>query len=86
MTFRLLYEWETNAGTFYIGQSSDGRFHPIYDDESYGSYQYSWQASEDLSQNVTFSIFHALTGKLLDTSKLGIPSHTDEWIRISSAS
>ena len=85
MRFKLQYFCDTPAGTFYIGQSEDGRFHPIYDDESYGSYAHAWQASEDLAHNATFSIHHATTGKVLDTSKLGIPEHTSAWERMSSA-
>jgi len=85
MRFRLLYSWKTIVGTFYIGQSADGRFHPIYDDESYGSYANEWQASEDLAMNATFSINHSITGELLYTSTLGIPEHTSEWERIRSA-
>lgn len=86
MRFRLLYFWDTPAGTFYIGQSEDGRFHPIYDNESYGSYAKEWQAAEDLALNATFSINHSSTGEILDTSELGIPEHTSEWERIRSAS
>lgn len=86
MRFELLYRCETKAGTFYIGRSEDGRYHPIYDDESYGSYARPSQASEDLAYNATFSILHSSTGKLLDTSRLGIPAHVSQWERINSAS
>jgi hypothetical protein len=85
MRFRLLYFWETSADTFYIGQSEDGRFHPIYNDESYGSYSKDWQAAEDLALGVTSSIHHSTTGKLLDILKLGIPEHTSEWDRMRYA-
>ena len=37
---KLLYKFDTRVGTFYIGQSRDGRFHPIFDDESLGSYKH----------------------------------------------
>lgn len=82
MRFRLLYFWKTSVGTFYIGQSDDGRFHPIFDDESYGSYVKEWQAAEDLAFNATYSITHPATGKTIDTSTLGIPEHSSEWERI----
>ncbi|MFN8766601.1 MAG: hypothetical protein ACK5ZC_19220 [Pirellulaceae bacterium] len=82
MRCKLLYCWNTTAGTFYIGQSEDGRFHPIYNDESYGSYLKDWQASEDLAHNLTEPIHHPTTGKRIDTSKLGIPDHTSDWDRI----
>lgn len=76
---KLIRQFRTSAGTFYLGQSPDGRFHPIYDDESLGSYAHGWQATEDLSLNATFSVLHSVTGKLLDTSQLGIPADPGEW-------
>lgn len=79
---KLLLSYNTKAGTFYIGQSDDGRFHPIYDDESLGSYAHAWQATEDLATNSTFSVHHATTGNVLDTSQLGIPEDPGEWSRI----
>lgn len=83
--FKLLYAFKTRVGTFYIGQSGDGRFHPIYNDESYGSYHEDWQAADDLVQNATYSI-QSPSGELLDTSKLGIPEDLSEWERIRVAS
>jgi hypothetical protein len=74
-----ILQFSTNAGVFYIGRSSDGRFHPIYNDEALGSYQYIWQATDDLALNATFSVLHARTGSLLDTSTLGIPESPSEW-------
>ncbi|TWU44477.1 hypothetical protein [Rubripirellula reticaptiva] len=79
---KLLLSFSTKAGTFYIGQSNDGRFHPIYNDESLGSYAKHWQATEDLATNATFSVLHSTTGELLDTSRLGIPEDPSEWERI----
>lgn len=72
--------FRTRAGVFYIGEDQDGRFHPIYDDESLGSYSAIWQATEDLALNATFSVVHAVSGELLDTSQLGIPADPSEWI------
>jgi len=80
---KLLVQCHTRAGTFYIGQSDDGRFHPIYDGESYGSYAQAWQAAEDLAMNATYSITHHTTGALLDTSRLGIPADPREWERVN---
>ncbi len=76
---KILLSWNTKVGTFYIGQSPDGRFHPIFDDESLGSYAHIWQATEDLANNVTFSVLHPNTGNLIDTSILGIPEDPKEW-------
>ena len=69
-----LYKWNTKIGTFYIAQSEDGRFHPVYENESLGSYSQAWQAAEDLSGGHTFSI---PSGH--DTSSLGIPENYSEW-------
>lgn len=80
---KLLLRWRTRAGTFYLGQSRDGRFHPIYNDESLGSYAHPWQATEDLAMNATFSVLHKDSGELLDTSALGIPEQHSEWEPIS---
>lgn len=76
---KLLYKFETKVGVFYIGQSPDGRFHPIYKDESLGSYAHPWQAAEDLAGGHTFSV----TG-IGDTAALGIPPHHSEWEPIRS--
>lgn len=79
---RLLLQYHTRVGIFYIGQSTDGRFHPIFDNEDLGSYAKAWQATEDLANNVTFSVLHSETGALLDTSTFGIPEDPTEWERI----
>lgn len=75
---RKLYYWTTRIGTFYIAQSNDGRFHPVYDDESLGSYATAQQAAEDLAGGHTFSISSGV-----DTADLGIPdrSRIDKVIR-----
>ena len=78
---KLLLEYSTSAGTFYIGQSEDGRYHPIFDDESLGSYAQAWQATEDLALGVTFSVLHPETLDLLGTSTLGIPESPQDWDR-----
>lgn len=76
---KLLYKFATKVGVFYIGQSPDGRFHPIYRDESLGSYAHPWQAAEDLAGGHTFS-----APGLGDTANLGIPPHHSEWEAIGS--
>lgn len=78
---KILLYCKTKAGNFHIGQSNDGRFHPIYDDEDLGSYSKIYQATEDLAMNATFSVLHQPTGELLDTSQLGIPEDPEEWER-----
>ncbi len=76
---RLLLQYLTNVGIFYIGQSKDGRFHPIFDNQDLGSYAKDWQATEDLAYGVTFEVLHSETGDLLDTSEFGIPEDPAEW-------
>lgn len=71
-----LYVFHTRIGPFYIGERG-GRFHPIYDDESLGSYSQAWQAAEDLAGGHTFSISSGV-----DTATLGIPEDLVEWERL----
>ncbi|MFH1613689.1 MAG: hypothetical protein ABIG61_01200 [Planctomycetota bacterium] len=73
---RLLYVFRTKIGPFYIGEQ-DGRFHPMFDDESLGSYAQDWQASEDLAGGYTFSISSGI-----DTTTLGIPEDLNEWEKL----
>jgi hypothetical protein len=76
---QLKYKCRSLAGMFHIGQSSDGRFHPIYNGEDLGSYESAQHAVEDLAGGHTFGVNDRITGKLLDTSKLGIPADVTEW-------
>jgi len=78
-----LLKHKTRAGTFYIAQSDDGRFHPVYDDESLGSYASIAHAVDDLVHDATWSVLHQETGALLDTSDLGLPEDPTEWTRIN---
>lgn len=83
MRMKHILQYSTKVGIFYIDQSSDGRFHPVYDDESLGSYARIGQATEDLAMNATFSVLDARTGQVLDTSVLGIPEDPANWTRIA---
>ncbi len=80
---RLLLSCNSSAGTFYIGQSSDGRFHPIYDGEDLGSYWSIDQAIDDLCMNATFSVLHSETGEMLDTSEIGLEEDPLDWSRMT---
>ena len=71
---KLLYKFDTRVGTFYIGQSSDGQFHPIFNGRSLGHYAHAWQAAKDLADGLTSPV-----PGLDDTSNLGIPAHHCEW-------
>jgi hypothetical protein len=73
-----LYYCETRIGQFYIAEHN-GRFHPLFDDESLGSYVSVKQAIEDLAGGYTFSISSGI-----DTSELGIPDEVAEWKKINS--
>ena len=76
---KLLLSCRTRLGTFYIGQSPDGRFHPVFDDESLGSYASVAKAVDDLVNSATFSVLHPRTLNLVDTSALGLPEDWREW-------
>lgn len=82
MEIKLLFSYSTEVGIFYIGQSSDGRFHPIFDGESYGSYGQIWQAIEDLADDCVGSIIHPETGDLLNICELNLPLDYRDWEKI----
>jgi hypothetical protein len=77
---RKLYVCQTRIGPFYIAVTTDGRYHPVFDDESLGSYINPQQAVDDLAGGHTFSIAGAA-----DTAKLGIPDELGEWDHLTSA-
>lgn len=74
---RLLYVYRTRIGPFYVGEH-EGRFHPVYNSESLGSYAQAWQAAEDLAGGHTFSISSGV-----DTSTLGIPYDLVDWQKLN---
>jgi hypothetical protein len=71
-----LYRCSTRIGPFYVAEHN-GRFHPVYDDESLGSYATPEQAAEDVAGGHTFSISSGV-----DTATLGIPEDISEWQRL----
>jgi hypothetical protein len=73
---RKLFVCNTRIGAFYIAESG-GRFHPVYEDESLGSYARPEQAAEDVAGGHTFSISSGI-----DTATLGIPEDLSEWRRV----
>ncbi len=77
MARQKLYSWKTRIGTFYIVRDASGRFHPMFDDETLGSYKTANQAAEDLAGGHTFSISSGI-----DTATLGIPDSVSEWQRL----
>ena len=74
---RKLYLYETSAGAFYIAEHN-GHFHPVFQEQSLGSYATAQQAAEDLAGGHTFS----LPGGI-DPSELGVPEDLGEWVKIT---
>jgi hypothetical protein len=74
---RKLYVYETPAGAFYIAEQN-GRFHPVFQEQSLGSYATAQQAAEDLAGGHTFS----LPGGI-DPSDLGVPEELEDWVKIT---
>jgi hypothetical protein len=70
---RKLYVYRTRVGPFYIAEHN-GRFHPVFADESHGSYATPQKAAEDLAGGHTST---PAAGH--DPSKLGIPNDLSEW-------
>lgn len=73
---RKLFVWNTRVGPFYIAEIK-GRFHPVYDDESLGSYARPELAAKDLAGGHTFS-----NRAGVDTADLEIPADLNEWQRV----
>jgi hypothetical protein len=73
---RKLYVHKTAVGAFYIAEQ-DGRFHPLFRNESLGSYATSQQAVDDLTAG---HILNSLGD--LDTASLAIPNLVQEWARL----
>ena len=71
-----LYACKTKVGEFYIAENN-GRFHPVFRDESLGSYATAQQAVDDLTGGHTFT---APGG--VDTASLGIPEELSEWEKL----
>lgn len=78
---RAILKHRTRIGTFYIAQSADGRFHPVFEGESLGSYAKIDHAVDDLVHNATYTVLHPLTSQPVDTSELGLPEEPREWER-----
>jgi hypothetical protein len=74
---RKLYVYETSAGAFYIAEHN-GRFHPVFQEESLGSYSTAQQAVEDLAGGHTFS----LPGGI-DPAELGVSEELEDWVKIT---
>lgn len=76
---QIIIKWNTDIGIFYIAQSDDGYFHPIFENESLGYYSSIYRAVDDLVHGATLSILHPTTQDLVDTSTLGFPEDPVDW-------
>lgn len=72
-----IYFVDTRVGRFFISVSDDGRFHPVFNDESLGSYNSAAGAADDLAGGHTFSV-----QGVKDTAALGIPADLGEWEKV----
>jgi hypothetical protein len=79
MKLHPLYYFDTRVGRFFISVSDDGRFHPVYEDESLGSYHSALAAADDLAGGHTFS-----APGVKDTAALGIPADIGEWEEVGA--
>lgn len=77
MKMRPIYFFETRVGTFFISVSEDCRFHPVFGNESLGSYNSAVAAIEELAGGHTFS-----ASGVSDTAVLGIPADIHEWQKV----
>ena len=73
---RKLYVHKTAVGAFYIAEQ-DGKFHPLFRDESLGSYVTTQQAVDDLIAGRTLN-----SPRGIDTASLSIPNRVQEWARL----
>lgn len=75
MRITLLVGYQTRKGPVFIGQSTDGRFHPIWKDESLGSYHSLIGAVESISMGHVFSPSDGT-----DLAAMEIPSDPQYWL------
>lgn len=52
---KLLYGFLTAQGPIFIGQSTDGRYHPVWNGQSLGPYPSPVAAIDDVSRGRTYS-------------------------------
>jgi hypothetical protein len=74
MKFRLLIGYKTSKGTAFIAQSEDGRYHPMWREESLGSYHSLVAAVEDVAGGHVFTPSDGT-----DMGSLGLSADPSEW-------
>lgn len=75
---RVLLSYPTDVGIFDIGQCTKRKYHPMYNEESLGSFS-SMQEAVDALVNNELELKDYESGQLIDTSKLGISSDYTQW-------
>ena len=73
------YTFTTELGPFYICQGEEGRFHPMFNDESLGSYGSPEAAADHLACGYTF-----ISTDGVDPIALGVPRDLRDWTRSRS--
>jgi len=75
MKITLLIGHKTHMGTAFIGRSGDGRYHPMWRDESLGSYHNITGAVEDMAGGHVFTPSDGT-----DMGSLGLSDDLGDWI------
>ena len=75
MQITLIIGYKTRKGTAFIGRSADGRYHPMWQDESLGSYHNLTGAVEDMAGGHVFTPSDGT-----DTGSLGISPDPEDWL------
>lgn len=73
-TLRMLIAYPTRLGPVFIAQSQDGRFHPVWKDQSLGSYPSAVAAIDDVAGGHTWSPSDGT-----DLGELGISADIGAW-------
>lgn len=76
---KLLWVHPTRKGPVFIGQTPDGRFHPIWKGESLGSYHSAIAAIDDVAGGHTFEPPDGT-----DLGELGISADPADWAPAAS--
>lgn len=76
---KLLLGFMTSKGPVFVGQDARGRFHPIWRDESLGSYVNAAAAIDDVAGGHTFSPSDGT-----DLCSLGISADPSDWVPAKS--
>lgn len=76
---RVLISFPTKIGIFDIGQSEDRKYHPIFNEESLGSFDSVQDAVDILVKDLTLTVIDPETRKEVNTSSLEISDDYTQW-------